>query len=213
MGRGRSVLALLALAAAAVAPASANSPIEGVYVVDQMEMAGALELRKNGHFRYQLDYGAVAETAEGDWMLEGNTVRLTSNPMPKEPDFIVERDDPAPAGELYVAIDNPDMSWSPLTVEATVDGSERPVEVYAGEDGRVEAPSGERITAVKMLMPVYETGGEPVKLSADRGHRLLFKPQMNDVGQAAFRAEPLLINDSTLVMHRYDAEIVFRRER
>jgi hypothetical protein len=203
---------LLALAAAAVSPA-AQPAIAGLYVVDQMEMGGGLELQQDGRFRYQLDYGAVSESAEGDWAFDGNIVRLTSNPMPRQPDFIVERDDPAPAGELYVAIDNPDMSWSPLSVEVTVDGFGKPVEVYAQDDGRVDAPNGQRITAVKMLMPVYETGGEPVKLSADRGHRLLFKPRMNDIGKAALRGEPLQVRDSDLVMHRYDAEIVFRRER
>jgi len=207
------VLGFLALAAAALAPAPANPSIAGLYVVHQMEMGGALELQKNGHFRYELDYGAVSETSEGDWTFDGSTVRLTSNPMPKQPDFIVERDDPAPAGELYVAVDNPDMSWSPLTLEATVVGFDRSVEIYAEDDGRVNPPDGKRISAVKMLMPVYETGGEPVQLSADRGHRLLFKPRMNDVGQAPLRDEPLLVKGSALLMHRYDAEIIFRRER
>lgn len=207
------MLGLLAFAAAALAPASVHPPIAGLYVVHQMEMGGALELQKNGHFRYQLDYGAVSETAEGDWATDGNSVRLTSNPMPRRPDFIVERDDAAPAGELYVAVDNPDMSWSPLTVELTVDGFDTPVEVYAQDDGRVDPPDGRRITAVKMLLPVYETGGEPVQLSADRGHRLLFKPRMNDAGQAPLRGEQLLLKGSDLVMHRYDAEIIFRRER
>jgi hypothetical protein len=207
------VLGFLALAAAALAPAAANPSIAGMYVVHQMEMGGALELQKSGHFRYALDYGAVSEASEGDWTFDGSTVHLTSNPMPKQPDFIVERDDAAPPGELYVAVDNPDMSWSPLTVEVTVEGFAKPVEVYAEDDGRVDPPNGHRITAVKMLMPVYETGGEPVQLTADRGHRLLFKPQMNDVGQAPLRDVPLVVKGSTLLMHRYDAEIVFRRER
>ena len=34
-----------------------------------MEVGVALELQKNGHFRYQLDYGAVSEQADGDWTL------------------------------------------------------------------------------------------------------------------------------------------------
>jgi hypothetical protein len=36
---------------------------------------------------------------------------------------------------------------------------------------------------------------------------------MNDVGQAPLRDEQLLVRGPSLVMHRYDAEIVFRRER
>ena len=38
-----------------------------------MEVGAALELQKNGHFRYQLDYGAVSEHAEGDWTFDGKS--------------------------------------------------------------------------------------------------------------------------------------------
>jgi hypothetical protein len=205
------VIAVLALLALAHAPAPLHPAVAGMYVIDQMEMGGALELQQSGHFRYQFDYGAVSESADGDWTFDGKTVRLTSNPMPKLPGFIVERDDPAPAGELYVAVDNPDMSWSPLTVELTVEGFRQPVMAYAEDDGRVKAPEGRRITSVKMLMPVYETGDDAVALGGTAGHRLLFKPVANDIGKAAFHSEPLTVKGSSLIMHRYDADIIFRR--
>lgn len=202
------VLALLAAVHAAPQPA-----VAGLYVVNQMEMGGALELQPSGHFRYQFDYGAVSDSAEGDWTFDGTTVRLTSNPMPKLPGFAVERDDPAPAGELYVAVDNPDMSWSPLTVELKVDGINQPVLAYAADDGRVSAPEGRRIISVRMLMPAVETGDDAVTLSGTGGHRLLFKPELNDIGKAAFHAEPLTLKGSAMIMHHYDAEIVFRRAK
>jgi hypothetical protein len=205
------VIAVLALLALAHAPAPLHPAVAGMYVIDQMEMGGALELQQSGHFRYQFDYGAVSESADGDWTFDGKTVRLTSNPMPKLSGFIVERDDPAPAGELYVAVDNPDMSWSPLTVELTVEGFRQPVMAYAEDDGRVKAPEGHRITSVKMLMPVYETGDDAVALGGTAGHRLLFKPVANDIGKAAFHSEPLTVKGSSLIMHRYDADIIFRR--
>ena len=41
---------------AALAPAPAMA---GFYQSQTMEVGAALELQKNGHFRYQLDYGAV----------------------------------------------------------------------------------------------------------------------------------------------------------
>ena len=68
---------LLALLAAA--PASAA----GLYVIDQTEMAGGLELRADGRFSYGLDYGAVSEMAEGKWVpgTEGD-ILLTTEPMP-----------------------------------------------------------------------------------------------------------------------------------
>lgn len=207
------ITAIFALLMAAAQPAPSKT-LPGLYVTSQMEMAGALELQRSGHFRYQFDYGAVSESAEGNWTLDGNTVHLTSNPMPREPDFAVVRDDSAPAGQLYVAVEESDLgTWTPLTVQLTVDGIGRPVFAYADDDGKVDAPEGRRITAVKMLMPAYETGGDPVQLAPDRGHRLLFRLESNDMGKAAFRSEPLTVEHSALIMHRYDAEIVFRRAK
>jgi hypothetical protein len=50
-----------------------------------MEVAGGLELQPGGSFRYALEYGAVSEYAEGSWAFSGNTVRLTSKPLPPQP--------------------------------------------------------------------------------------------------------------------------------
>jgi len=71
-----SILPALLLAAA---PASAV----GLYEIDQMEMAGGLELRADGRFSYGLDYGAVSEMSEGNWAsgTEGD-ILLTTDPMP-----------------------------------------------------------------------------------------------------------------------------------
>src|SRR4051812_49479591 len=97
--------ALLLVAAPAPAP-EANSPA-GLYELHQTEMAGGLELKPNGHFRYALTYGAVDEEGEGDWTFDGKTVRLTSNPMPKAPSFELVRDDPASKGALYMTLQDP----------------------------------------------------------------------------------------------------------
>lgn len=206
-----AVLALLAAANSTAIP----KDLPGLYVVDQMEMGGALDLQPSGHFRYQLDYGAVSESAEGDWTFDGKTVRLTSKPMPREPDFAVVSDDPAPAGELYVAVqEDPRFgTWSPLTVQLKLAGIDEPVFAYADDHGRVDAPPGHRIEAVKMMVPVYETGGDAFRLSPERGHRLLFRLQPNDMGMAALRDEPLTVEHSAMIMHRYDAAIVFRRAK
>jgi len=53
-----------------------------LYVVDQMEMGGGLELQPSGCFRYALEYGAVSEVSEGEWTLNNGVVLLTTKPMP-----------------------------------------------------------------------------------------------------------------------------------
>lgn len=60
---------LLALADAAALP--------GFYIGNQPELAAAIELEPDGRFAFALDYGAVAETAEGRWRLDGEQVLLT----------------------------------------------------------------------------------------------------------------------------------------
>jgi hypothetical protein len=134
--------------------------------------------------------------------------------MPKLPEFALVKDEPAPVGDLYVAVEDAGFgTWTPLSVIVTVDGIDRPVGLYAEDNGQVVAPDGHRVTSLKLLMPVYETGGEPLQLSSDRGHRLLFKIVPNDMGKAPFHGEPLEIKGTAMVMHRYDAEIIFRRTK
>lgn len=58
------VAAGAALLLAVSIPAAAEN-VAGLYEINQMEMAGGLELRADGRFRYALEYGAVSEEAEG----------------------------------------------------------------------------------------------------------------------------------------------------
>jgi hypothetical protein len=68
-------LAALLLAAADAPPAT------GFYRSNQMEIGAAIELEADGKFQYQLDYGAVSESAEGNWSSDGATVYLTATRM------------------------------------------------------------------------------------------------------------------------------------
>ena len=73
--------AFLAALLLAAAPA-AEPQYAGLYRINQMEMAGGLELSPNGRFRYAFDYGAVSEGAEGKWSVEDGKILLTTDPMP-----------------------------------------------------------------------------------------------------------------------------------
>ncbi len=46
-----------------------------------MEIGAALQLDPDGHFQYQLDYGAASESAEGTWSSDGTAVYLTASKM------------------------------------------------------------------------------------------------------------------------------------
>jgi hypothetical protein len=201
------IAAALLLAAAPVQP----SQLAGLYQTSQMEMAGALELAPNGHFRYQLEYGAASESAEGDWSLDGDTVRLTSNPMPKQPRFTLISDNPAPKGELWLLLEKSAIDLGgPLHAIVTLEGEAEPALIVADQEGRVDL-RGQRVTTVQPLMPVYEAAADPVTLSADRGHKLLFRFEPNEMGRAAFSSEPLQLDGSSLLLQRYETVIRFTR--
>lgn len=201
------------LVAAALLTAASPQSIAGLYQAHQMEVGAAIELRKDGHFRYELDYGAVSEEAEGDWTFDGKTVRLTTRPKPKLPSFELVRDDPAPKGELVMTLEPPgfgeDFRIDAIGIDAWT--GEKGI-VTTDEKGFVDS-GGRTLASVDPLVPVYGMIAGHFKLSTDRGHRLLFRFHANDLGHAAFDKEPLELTPAGLVFTRYDVEIRFVRVR
>ena len=78
----RALIGALALLAATSAAAEPKRSFAGLYRINQMEMAGGLELRPDGRFRYAFDYGAVSEESEGQWVVGTSGPMLTTDPMP-----------------------------------------------------------------------------------------------------------------------------------
>jgi hypothetical protein len=73
----RKGLGMIALLLALAEPAS----VGGFYRSNQTEVGAALQLDEDGRFQYQLDYGAVSESAEGSWTSDGKTILLTATKM------------------------------------------------------------------------------------------------------------------------------------
>ena len=197
---------------AAAVVLAAPAVVAGLYQAHQMEVGAALELQKGGHFRYQLDYGAVSEHAEGDWTFDGKTVRLTTRPKPHPPAFELVRDDPAPVDELSMTVEPPGFGADGYRLEAigTDASSGEQGLVRADSAGRVES-GGRTLSAIEPLVPVYDIRGGKFALSPGRGHHLLLRFHANDLGRAAFEREPLLFSKGALVLNRYETEIRFIR--
>lgn len=206
-----AVAAMLIIAA----PAPAVQSFAGLYQIRQMEMGGGLELRADGRFRYAFDYGAVSETAEGDWTADAAGVILTSNPTPKAPSFELIADDPAPKGQLWMILDPPGFGANfPLTAIAVGSGSKpEGYRVRADETGRVDL--GGRPVPMKIMpqVPIYGATGQGFALSPDRGHRLRLRFRANDLGRAAFARQRLRRDGRNLVLERFDTVIRFLREQ
>jgi hypothetical protein len=204
-------MGVLAAALLLAAASPAAEKVAGLYEVNQMEMGGGLELHHDGRFRYALEYGAVSEVGEGKWTSDGKTVRLTSDPMPKAPAFQIVKDDPAPPGELWVEFENPGFDWGGwLEMLVTVEGVNTLIRTGPDDRGRVDVGQ-HKVTAIQPIVPVYEQFGAPLKLAPGRGHRLTIRFLRNDLGQARFSNEPVVIDGDGLVIERYDTPIRFRR--
>lgn len=203
---GSAFLALAATLAAHASPA-------GLYRTQQMEVAGALELKANGHFRYALSYGAVDEEGEGDWTAEKGAVRLTSNPMPKPASFELVRDELAAKGELSLILEDPGFEWGhPLKALAQTD-SGGVFEIEADDSGKVDLTGKSAIKAIAPEMPVFGPTGQLFQLSSDRGHRLTFRFHANDLGKARFDHERLEQVSGDLMLKRYDTIFRFVKVR
>lgn len=200
---------MLAAAALLLAPAPA---VAGLYESQQMEVGAALELKADGRFRYQLDYGAVSEQAEGRWTSDGKAVRLTTTPGSKPPAFELVRDDPAPAGQLTVTIEPPGVGGYRVDAIATDAKTGEKGRVTVDSDGQVDS-GGHQISVLEPLVPMYGTIAGRFPLDPKRGHRLLLRFRANDLGVAAFDGEPLAITPRGLVLNRYDQAIRFIRVR
>jgi len=187
--------------------------VAGVYETHQMEVAAGLELKADGHFRYALSYGAVDEQAEGDWTFDGKVVRLTSNPMPRAPSFELLRDDPAPKDELSMKLEDPGFEWGHGLEAFAKAESNRLFEISADDSGHVDLNGKPPIEAIAPEMPVYGPTAQMFPLSADRGHRLLFRFHRNDLGKARFDHQEVRVNGTDLVMDRYDTSFRFVKVR
>lgn len=195
-----------------LAAAPAQATVAGLYQAHQMEVGAALELQKNGHFRYQLDYGAVSESAEGDWTFDGKAVRLTTRPRPTPPRFDLVRDDPAPEGEVTIRVEPPGFGAEGYRIDAIgtdASSGEKGLVTTDGE-GRVET-GGHELSAIEPLVPVYGTPVGEIPLSPGRGHHLLLRFRANDLGHAAFDGEKLELTPRGLVLNRYETQIRFLR--
>ena len=205
---------MIGLAGLLLTAAPVSASYAGYYETSQMEMAGGLELKSNGKFRYAFSYGAVDEQGEGDWTYDGRTVRLTSNPMPKAPRFELMRDDPAPKGQVWMTFDKSSFTWTGRVdaIATAVGLNGKGLVTASSGDGRVES-GGRILTSIEPLVPMYRIPGGAVRLGPERGHRLLFRFHPNDLGHAIFTGQQLRTDGNNLLLDRYDTTIRFLRVR
>src|SRR5580698_3975350 len=97
----------LLCAAQTAAPAVTRESLAGMYDGHQMEVGAQLLLKPDGHFQYELAYGALDEEGKGTWEFKDGAVFLTSVPAVVPPEFVVVSDTPEPKGGLWIKMVKP----------------------------------------------------------------------------------------------------------
>lgn len=200
-------------AAAAAAPAEAAA-LAGYYEGNQAELAAGLELGPDGRFRYGLAYGALNEGSEGSWAVDGDRIRLTSDPV-TAPVFRLAEEAEEPARELVVELEP--SSGLPVQLFDLIvqfaDG-DRQEHGFGSERETIAFEPGRRPVSVQISFPMFDLLSQPAELpapAAGKGHKLRFVFEPNDLGKVAFASAPLRIEEGELLLERHDRLIRFRR--
>jgi hypothetical protein len=178
-----------------------------------MEVAAELLLQPDGHFKYQLAYGALDEAAEGTWDVKGNAVLLTTVPAVKPPRFVVVSDTPEPKSGLYIKLVKPLMEGARQRIYLIYGPNISPEMTEVADDGSVTFPDKRLPIGIVPEIPVYPTITEAIPLTGTGGHRITLRFEPNDIGRADFRALRLPIEDGALVMTRPDLELKLHFKR
>jgi hypothetical protein len=207
---------------AAIAPAQASTPsapitresLAGSYDGGQMEVGAQLLLKPDGHFNYELAYGALDEAAEGTWELKEGAVFLTTVPAVVLPRFVVESDKPDPSGGLWITLTKGPLMQGARQRIYLIYGPNEPADMAeVADDGSVPFPGNRRPTAIIPEIPVYPVMSKPIPLTGTGGHRITLRFEPNDIGKADFRAQRLLIDNGVLVMPRRDLQLILHFKR
>ena len=210
--RAATVRLLLVAASTAVAPVTTPAAsLVGTYNGSQMEIAAGLELKADGRFRYALSYGALDEEAAGKWIMSGDRVLLTSDPV-LAPRFVLVSRGKGIDGVLQLSLDAPKgLSRQYFDAEiAQANGQTQRKQL--GEDSlSVPFTRDDVPTSVRMLFPIFSVAGEALKLDPSSGYSVRFRFEPNDLGKVAFQATALKIIDGDLLLDRHGRTIRFKR--
>jgi hypothetical protein len=190
-----------------------------MYNGGQMEVGAQMELKPDGHFRYELAYGALDEAAEGTWEFKDGAVFLTTVPAVKQPGFVVESDVPDPRGGLWIKLSSgPVMEGARQRIYLFYDSNfgpdAHPDMVEVGDDGHVPLDPKRWPKFIIPEIPVYPIINKPIPITGTGGHLITMRFEHNDIGKADFRALKLTIENGELIMTRPDLELQlhFRRQ-
>lgn len=197
-----ALIAPMILGALLTAPAAAKDLAGRYRLAEGPDVAGALELRQDGKFGYELAAGALDERAQGTWAMDGNKACLTTEPVPTPPEF--QTAEPISGDGATVRV-----TW-PSAPDGTVRGipgvdfvigfdSGEPVRGYTQEYGWTMPPDETRVLRwIELTEPIHRIRMPRTPLKGR--FRAVLVP--NDLGVVNFQGACLEQVKEGFVLHR-----------
>jgi len=206
-----SIASFTAVGWAIAADPPNSASVVGQYDGGQMEIAAALELTGDGHFHYELSYGALDEGATGKWTVTGDQVLLTSDPV-TAPRYVVVSQEKGAKGILRIIIDFKDP-YEQQYFSGLITKNDGTVEnVQLGIDGLTwPFPNDAPPTSVRLVFDVYGLVSDALALAPNAGYAIRYRFEPNDLGKVEFRSAPLKLVDGVLLLERHGRTLRFRR--
>lgn len=203
---------LVTLAALLAAPAAAQTPVEGVYQSEVMEVGSQLVLSPDGRFLWLFSTGALDVAAEGRWTRETEgSIRLDSDPAPVAPRFeLVGRSrDAQPGVAVRLACDSRQAAqFLDVTVEYA-DGS-RSEDHFAGAEYRTD---GSRpVAAVQIGSGPFDLMSERFPVNAAEANVLTVRFEPNDLGRENFQGQLASVANGVLNLEWRAMPLRYRRQ-
>lgn len=176
------------------------------------DLASELDLASDGSFAYVLAAGALDERATGHWRLDGNVIRLTTDPRPVPPAFAAAAASQSEAAPLALSV-----TWPNGNGIAGVDfvigfDSGDPVSDYTQQDGWRSAPTETRTPRwIALTEPINRIASPRFPIDASKGNALHFVLIPNDLGVFDFSESEIEPTADGLLLRRPDGRLRFVR--
>jgi hypothetical protein len=205
---------LLLLALGSAAAARERSPAGTYRLVGEQDAASGLALKRNGHFRYFLIYGALDEEAEGRWSVADGVVTLVTEPKPVPPAFSRRPSAKSDSAPLTVRVSWPDGRGVAL-VDLRIGFDEGPpVDGYTQEDGWSLPAEERRIPRwIELKVPMHDFTSPRFPIDLAAGNALAFTLTPNDLGKFDFEGIRIEVEPGALIVLRGGARLRYQAVR
>jgi hypothetical protein len=193
-----------------VAPATARDLVGRYVAAEGPDVAGRMELTRDGRFLYALSAGALDEQAQGRWIQRGAQACLTTAPTPKPPEF--QPIAPTREQTSTVMVETRGGRGIPgvdLRIGFAVG---EPLTGYTQAYGWTLPEDEKRVPLwIELAEPIHRFASPRFEIAADARGRFRAVLIPNDIGTVNFQGACLEAKGDHFVLHRREGDMRFRR--